>query len=722
MISETKLDETFAAAQFSLQGFCDPYRFDRNRNGGGIMLYIREDIPSRLIEKKLRNNSEYFFVEINLRKKKWLLCCSYNPHRNSISSHIDFLRRELDLHSSNYENFILLGDFNSEMTDKNLKDFCNLYLLKNLIKKPTCFKNPESPKTIDLILTNRPRSFCNSDTLETGLSDFHKLTVTVLKMFFKKQSPNVISYRNYKNFSNDSFRTNLINEISSNGILEGDLTGFLDACKKSLDYQAPRKKKYTRANQASFLTKEINKEIMTRSRLRNKFLRCRSDENKKAYNEQRNHCVKLVRSAKKAYYSNLSIKDVNDNKKFWKIVKPLFSEKVNKNENIMLVENNNIISSEIEIAEKLNAFFSNIVKELNIKVKEDLLCDVSDINDPVERAIQKYKNHPSIQMIKETFDSSKTFSFDLVSSDTIFKEIVSLDTKKATHSNDVPTKIVKANADLFSIFASNAFNESVVSCKFLSVLKLADVKPVHKKASRLEKTNYRPVSLLPNILHLGALLTDLSKAFDCLPHDLIVAKLHAYGFSIDSLKLINSYLTERKQRVKINDQFSSWLDIVVGVPQGSILGPLLFNIFLCDMFLFCNDIDFASYADDNTPYCIGKTPEEVISQLEKSSKSIFEWFEKNGMKANPDKCHLLLSKNENFEANINENRIANTRFQKLLGVTFDNQLNFNHHISKICKKPVINFMHALEFPTTSMKIKGEYFSIRTFHLNLTTVP
>ena len=180
-------------------------------------------------------------------------------------------------------------------------------------------------------------------------------------MFFKKQSPNVISYRNYKNFSNDSFRTNLINEISSSGILEGDLTGFLDACKKSLDYQAPRKKKYTRANQASFLTKEINKEILIRSILRNKFLRCRSDESKKAYNEQRNRCVKLVRSAKKAYYNNLSIKDVNDNKKFWKIVKPLFSEKVNTNENITLVENNNIISSEIEIAEKLNAFFSCIV-------------------------------------------------------------------------------------------------------------------------------------------------------------------------------------------------------------------------------------------------------------------------------------------------------------------------------------------------------------------------
>ena len=192
----------------------------------------------------------------------------------------------------------------------------------------------------------------------------------------------------------------------------------------------------------------------------------------------------------------------------------------------------------------------------------------------------------------------------------------------------------------------------------------------------------------------GVLLTDLSKTSDCLPHDLIVAKLHAYRFSVESLKLINSYLTKRKQRVKINNQFSSWLDIVVGVPQWSILGLLLFNIFSCDMFLFCNDINFASYTDDNTPYCTGKTPEKVTSQLEKSSKSIFEWFEINILKGNPDKCHLLLSKNENFEANINENRISNTRFKKFLGVTFDNQLNFNHHISKIFKT-ASNKLHAL---------------------------
>ena len=172
---------------------------------------------------------------------------------------------------------------------------------------------------------------------------------------------------------------------------------------------------------------------------------------------------------------------------------------MNTNENIALVENNNIIPSETEISEKLNAFFSNIVKELNIKVKEDLLCNVSDIRDPVEKAIQKYKNHPSIQMIKEKFDRNKHFHSILFDLTPFLRRCYLLILKIATHSNDVPTKIVKTNADWVPIFVSNAFNESVISGKFLSVLKLADVKPVHKKKSRLDKTNYRPVSLLPNI-------------------------------------------------------------------------------------------------------------------------------------------------------------------------------------------------------------------------------
>ena len=105
----------------------------------------------------------------------------------------------------------------------------------------------------------------------------------------------------------------------------------------------------------------------------------------------------------------------------------------------------------------------------------------------------------------------------------------------------------------------------------------------------------------------GALLTDLSKAFDYIPHDLIIAKLEAYDFHIDTLKLIHDYLSNRKQRVKVNDAYSSWKDIFYGVPQGSILGPLLFNIDLCDLFCFLEDLDIASSADDTTIYMVIET-------------------------------------------------------------------------------------------------------------------
>ena len=152
-------------------------------------------------------------------------------------------------------------------------------------------------------------------------------------------------------------------------------------------------------------------------------------------------------------------------------------------------------------------------------------------------------------------------------------------------------------------------------------LKLADVTPVHKNKSKNSKDIYRPVSILSSISKIyerslydqiqvffesilskyDALFTYLSKAFDCLSHELLIAKLDAYGFDENALILVNSYLSNRKQRVKINNKYSSWSEILFGVPQGSILAPLLFKIFICDMFYFLEAYDIANYADDSTP-------------------------------------------------------------------------------------------------------------------------
>ena len=180
------------------------------------MVFVREDIPSRVLS--LNKSIESLFIELNFRKKKWLLCCTYNPNRNNISSHLDLLRKTLDLYSAEYEHFLIVGDFKTEVTQTNIKFFCDSYGFKSLIKNATCYNNTGNPSCIDLILTNNYNSFQNPGLIETGVSDFHKMTITIIKTTFEKLKPNIIHYRDCRKCSNDQFRENLIFHLSTENI------------------------------------------------------------------------------------------------------------------------------------------------------------------------------------------------------------------------------------------------------------------------------------------------------------------------------------------------------------------------------------------------------------------------------------------------------------------------------------------------------------------------
>ena len=209
----------YLSHNFLVECFPKPFRLDHTANGGGILFYIREDIPCRYIKQITLNNSfEGFFEELNLRSQKWLLRCSNNHHKENIASHLSNVSVALDKLCTDYENMILLGDFNVEVKENNICDFTNTYNLKSLVKQKTCSKNPDNPSCIDLILTNSPRSFQDSGVFKTGLSYFHKLTTTVLKQYFPKPKPKTVNYRDYRNFRNDEFRAELDNEILKHDI------------------------------------------------------------------------------------------------------------------------------------------------------------------------------------------------------------------------------------------------------------------------------------------------------------------------------------------------------------------------------------------------------------------------------------------------------------------------------------------------------------------------
>ena len=307
-------------------------------------------------------------------------------------------------------------------------------------------------------------------------------------------------------------------------------------------------------------------------------------------------------------------------------------------------------------------------------------------------------------------------------------------------SDSIPAKIIKENSCVCSEPLLFIINKGINNSNFTEGLKKADLTPIHKKDDANEKSNYRPISLLPSIskifervmekqisMHVdrflspflcgyrkgfnaqyalvsvinkwrisldnkgysGAILMDLSKAFDTLNHDLLIAKLHAYGFDTKSLMLIKSYLSNRWQRTKVNSSFSKWSELLTGVPQGSVLGPLLFNLFINDFFyLFDNETDVCNYADDNTLHTCDISLTCLMEKIEKASEIALEWFEYNGMKLNPDKCQLLISghKYEVMIGNIKDTQVIETHNAKLLGVLIDSGLKFDAHVNTICKK------------------------------------
>ena len=388
---------------------------------------------------------------------------------------------------------MLIGDFNLMIDNKSLENFLSTFVAECLIKKPTCFQS-SNPTCIDLILTNKKEFFKNTDVIEVGISDHHSLIVTALKSLLLKGNAKTKLYRDYNSFNIDHFNEDLDNNLKNNNITE--YSHFQNIFLEILHKHAPIKKKILRFNDNPFMTKALRKAIMHRSKLKNIFHKTRAKEDWNNYKKQRNFCVNLLRNTKKDYFQKLNIKDLTDNKKFWKTIKPFFSNKGLNSNKLMLREKDVVVADEKALATLMNNYFVNITADLDLKRDSENFYDTPA---SVYNIKKKFQDHQSVLKIKKAFNVTDLFSFHEITEDEIRKEISKLDGSKATPVGDIPAEMLKSTTDVHVSLLTKIINSSIRNGCFPDELKAAEVTPIFKKNDDLDKENYRPVSVLPHV-------------------------------------------------------------------------------------------------------------------------------------------------------------------------------------------------------------------------------
>ena len=735
-VGESKLDSSFSNQQFHIDGFKTPIRLDLTDRSGGLLLYFRNHLTlQHLTKHSLASDIQVITVNLDMRLRKWLLIFIYrNPEQNLIYF-LDSLTKIIYYYSLDFENFIIIGDFNEDISNSNMNFFLSVHSLKSLISSPTCFKSADG-RCIDLILTNKPNLLFNTGTCETGISDYHHVIFTVFRSSFVKLKPKIVKYRSYKDFTPDIFSSEL--SFNLNNFCNGNFSAFSSIFSSLLDRHAPMKTCYVRGNHKPHITKELRKAIMKRSYYKNKYNSTKDAKYLLLYKKQRNFVVAINKSSKIKLFNSCE----NDSQKFYSNTKPFFTFK-EKHESISLLGHNDVLITDNEkICENFNNFFISIGKNITNYNNIDTFNthDSQSRLNYLNKVVRNYADHKSIVKIKSLSLEHNSFVFHHVHPNEVLKVIGDLKLNKSV-SGPFSTKITKVFAENINSHLTDCINNSILDASFPSELKLAEVIPAFKKGNKNLVENYRPISKLPvlskiferiffnrlseyfeNIFSsllcgfrrnhstqhalmrlisswkksldkggkVGAVLMDLSKAFDTLPHDLLIAKLHAYGLNTGSLLLIKDYLSNRFQCTKANGCRSSWKCIELGVPQGSILGPLLFNIFINDMILFIKACDLCNFADDNSAYKCSLSLNIIRLALELDLSILLDWFDVNYLVANPAKFQLIILGNNidtnEFSIDINNIVLKASSDVKLLGVTIDDKLDFKKHILSLCNK------------------------------------
>ena len=706
-------------------------RKDAKQSGHtGMGIYVHCDITKFITRRSDLESEEVECMWLQFKRSEkdslLLICFLYRNPASLYSWYDDFVQMmDVVTGQHNKANIILMGDFNLDMLKPQVswESTFSLFGLKQLVTKPTRV-TPTSTTLLDHIYTNNQSKISNVLLSDISISDHCPIICTWSCKVVKtvKDNHTTMEYRSFKRFNDDKF------------LCELSLANFADIYKCSnandavyrwyniflpiVDKHAPiRRKRVKHQTLPGWISKDIIEAMKLRDQLK-------KDKQFNEYKKQRNVVSQLVKNAKKEHFENM-IREQNDTAHLWRAMNSITGKsKTNKGSN-----KSNFTS------EELNKYFLSL---------SDVICPVlshpSVIKQPISPRLE--------QFCDERLKSSESCVIPEIAVHEVGKYISNLANKKSMGIDKINAFPLKLALPYIVEPLTYLYNLCLRTNIFPEAWKCAKVVPLPKSSDTSELNNHRPISILSalskplekhihkhlanfvenhNLFHslqsgfrkhhscqtalsrmcsswlsainkcnmVGAVFIDLRKAFDLIDHDLLLNKLTLYTKSFSLVTLMRSFLSNRTQQVIINGSSSSLGYVIRGVPQGSILGPLLFCLFINDLPLHIinKNVDCDLFADDGSLHTSASNIQTLEKLLQVELNNVLQWCTNNKMLINPQKTKSMVitsrqkHQRERLKLNIaiGNNSIEQVKSHRVLGVTVDEELRWHFHINNVCK-------------------------------------
>ena len=747
-----------------------PYHLVRSmREHGGVSIYVLEKIQSNQIMKASFINDE---IEINSIKimyeaKTYVVCGIYRPQTKH--EHVDIfnevLLNLLNEKCLKKENIILIGDLNINLLEHASHQPTGNFLtsLQSInfypyISRPTRFPDENqsgSPSLLDHIFINFINGFLPG-IIHFPVSDHLPVFVQIATSFVTnkvyKVKTRILNEVNKRKLNDKMRNADWEAELSTGNINE-DFNKFEYLCNSMYNECFPIK--YKNVSEKRLKTPWISQAVLNSIKRKNKLFKyfkigaISSHEYKKYRNELNN----IINLAKKNYYISYFTDYKNNTKIIWDKIKELKNQTRAKVGTESFKLGNKIITDKQEIANSFNRYYINITPSLDKSLPTTAINPISYLHG----------------------DYPHSMTVPLCTVNDILNIIKSLK-NKGNPIDGITASIIKENRIQFAIPLAKLFNLSVSQGIFPDSLKHAVVTPIYKKGPKCEITNYRPISglkvyskifesqmkkhlvsyldlnniickeqfgfrknmstfdalnrvtdklfsTLDNKMIALCIMVDFTKAFDTVRHDILLNKLQFYGIRGCVLRWFASYLDNRYQKVKYDNTTSEKAKITYGVPQGSILGPILFLIFINDLPKIFSSLISTLFADDATLISIGDDMNQLIYKTNKEIHKFYMWATANRLIVNLDKTIFLVVTNKKLSYYpplfYNFDAIKCVKKHKLLGVIIDNQLTFKDHVDQVHRKlsQSISIIHNLREYMPEFVLKTIYLAHIEPHIN-----